>query len=244
MGSSRMESFMLPVGGFEYRGTNLDDLMSDRYTLATLVLDESGSTHSYAASMENTVKEIIKALRHSPVKDNLLYRQLHFGTNLREFHGFKQLHECNEADYDGCYVDGGRTSLYDSAVNAIESTVAEAQRLAGQQLMSNGIIVIMTDGCDYGSTLKMNNVKESLAKAVSNEELESLITLLLGVNLNEPARLEEFHKEVGFTRFDWIDNVDEKSLARIIGFISKSIVSQSKHLGSGGPSQQIGSLTF
>lgn len=241
---SDLEQFLLPVGGFQYHGAPMDNLMATEFTLASLVLDESGSTHSFRGMMEAFVKENVKALRASPRKDNLLYRQLHFGTNLRELHGFKLLEQCNEADYNNCYQDGGSTALYDASVNAIEATVAESKRLNSQQFVSNGIIIWLTDGCDYGSALKQSSVAASLAKAIASEELESILTILIGVNVgggSNKDKLESFAKEVGIDQFEAVEQITEAAMKKILGFVSKSILSQSKAVGSGGPSK---SLTF
>jgi len=241
---SDLEQFLLPVGGFQYHGVDMANLMATEFTCATLVLDESGSTHSFRNLMEDFVKENVKALRASPRKDNLLYRQLHFGTNLRELHGFKLLEQCNEADYNNCYKDGGSTALYDASVNAIEATVAEAQRLNSQQFVSNGIIIWLTDGCDYGSALKQNSVAQSLSKAIASEELESMLTIMIGVNMGDSGvkqKLQDFVTEVGISQFEDAGTMTEATMKKILGFVSKSIISQSKSVGSGGPSK---SLTF
>ena len=241
---SDLEQFLLPVGGFQYHGVPMDNLMATEFTLATLVFDESGSTRPFRDLMEKFAKENVKALRASPRKDNLLYRQLHFGTHLREVHGFKLLEQCNEADYDGCYKDGGSTALYDASVNAFEATQAEATRLNQQQFVSNGIVIVLTDGCDWGSALTQKSVADSLAKAIASEQLESILTILVGLNMTDQGvsqKLKDFADECKFDQFVDAGNMTEATLKKVLGFVSKSILSQSKAVGSGGPSK---TLTF
>lgn len=243
--SQQIQSFMIPGGGYGYTGTPVDSLMSFENTLATALLDESGSTSGFARDMELCTQAIVKSLRHCPRQDNLIYRHCHFGTNFREVHGFKPLSQCNEADYDGCYQPGGTTNLYGSCKNVLLATLDYAEKQAANRYLVNGIVYIITDGQHYapGESATPDDVKLALAKCISSESLESLITILIGVNPNDKIRksLKEFHDYVGFTQFIPMDEANEKSLAKLGNFISKSIQSQSQALGTKGPSQ---SLTF
>lgn len=207
------------------------------------MLDESGSTQSFARSMELCVKEVIKALRHSPRADNLIYRHCHFATSFREHHGFTPLAQLNPDMYDGCYQPGGQTTLYDSCDRVIRELHDYADRQAKQKYLCNGILFIITDGCDYGSTLSEDDVKKALEEAIGSESLESFVTILIGVNPEPSVQqgLREFATKAGFTQYIPLEKADEKTLARLGQFVSQSIVSQSQALGTGGPSQ---SLTF
>ncbi len=238
---SQMLSFMVPGTNYGYQGAKIDALASFENTLAIGLLDESGSTSAFARQMEGCVKEIIKALRHSPRAANLIYAHYHFDTHFREVHGFKPLIECNEGDYDGIWAGGGRTTLYDSEDKVINFMTDYARRQAEQHYTCNGIIWIITDGQDYGSVLGQKDVKLSLAKAITSEELESLMTILIGIN-DDPgiqAELEAHANTVGFTQYVPVEKADEKTLARLGGFISRSVSAQSQALGSKGPSQPL-----
>lgn len=246
MNSENIQSFAIPGTGFNYTGANINTLQSFENTIALGLLDESGSTTGFAKQMEAAVQEIIKSLRHSPRADNLIYRHCHFGTNFREVHGFLPLSQINEAMYDGCYRPGGQTTLYDSARRVILEMLDYGQQQAAQRYTCNGLIYILTDGQDYGSTYGVNNVKEALIQATSSEDLESLVTILIGVNdsPNIQKDLADFAQNAGFTRYVPMKDATEKSLAQLANFVSHSISSQSQALGTGGPSQQINSLTF
>lgn len=239
--SQTLQSYMLPGGGYGYTAAPVETLQSFENTLALGLLDESGSTGSFARQMELAVKEIIKSLRHSARADNLIYRHCHFGTGFREHHGFTPLGQINEDQYDGCYQPGGRTSLYDSCDRVIREVLDYGKKQAALKYLCNGIIYIITDGCDYGSTLNMNDVKRALTEAVSSEALESLITILIGVNSDKDIQreLQDFATTVGFTQYISIDKADEKTLARVANFVSQSIASQSQAIGTGGPSQSL-----
>lgn len=238
-----LPSFALPGSNYGYTGLRIDELTSFENTICTGLLDESGSTNSFARQMELCVKEIVKSLRMSPRGDNLIYRHCHFGTNFREVHGFLPLSQLNEDMYDGCYQNGGTTALYDSCDNVIRATQDYAAKQAALRYTCNGIIFIITDGQDLGSTLRESDVKKSLEQAIQSETLESLMTILIGVN--DDARIQQslqsFSQNCNFTQYVKISDASEKTLAKLANFISKSVQAQSQHLGSGGPSQP---LTF
>jgi uncharacterized protein YegL len=242
-GSQNMASFMVPGGGYGYTGMRVDAIQCPDNTVATGLLDESGSTTSFARPMELCVKEVIKSLRSSPRADNLLYRHTHFGSRFREIHGFKALPQINVDDYDGCYQPGGCTTLFDSEIKVIQSTRDYCAQQTKKKFMCNGFIYIITDGCDYGSVLTQGMVREELAKAISSEDMESLMTILIGVNPDPKIQqgLADHAAFCGFTQYVPLDNADEKTLAKLADFVSRSLSSQSQSLGTGGPSQ---SLTF
>jgi uncharacterized protein YegL len=240
-----MESRQVPGTHFGYTGTRLADLAgATEYTLCTIVLDESGSTEPFKNEMEKCIQEVVKACRYSPRADNLMLRLVAFGTNYREVHGFKLLQVCNVQDYDGCYRSAGTTALFDATCDAVEATKDYAKQLSDNDYLTNACVFVLTDGADNASKFNAKNVKESLAKCVQSEALESLVSVLIGVNIQDPTvstYLQDFNKLAEFTQFVELKDASEKTLAKLAAFVSKSISSQSSALGSGGPSS---SLTF
>jgi uncharacterized protein YegL len=72
------------------------------------------------------------------------------------------------------------------------------------------------------------------------EALEEINVVLIGVNINAYRKaLEDFQKESGIVQFIDIETADESSIAKIIGFISRSVSSSSQALLTGGKSQQV-----
>lgn len=240
-----LESRKVPGTHFGYTGTRLADLTgATEYTLCTIVLDESGSTDHFQKEMEKCIQEVVKACRYSPRADNLMLRLVAFGTGFREVHGFKLLQSCNPADYDNVYRSAGSTALFDSCCDAVEATMDYAKQLNDNEYLCNACVFVLTDGDDNASSFNASHVKDALAKCVKSEALESLVSVLVGVNIQEPhiqKFLAEFHKLAGFTQFVELKDASEKTLAKLAAFVSKSISSQSSAIGSGGPSQ---SLTF
>ena len=161
---------------------------------------------------------------------------------LSELHGFKLLENCHLADYGGCLSAGGSTALYDATENAIASTTSYARQLAAGDFSANAIVFVITDGMDNASKTPAQLVKAAFTKAIRSEALESIVSVLIGVNVQDAQvsrYLKMFHSEAGFTQYVELENADAKTLARLAEFVSRSISAQSQALGTGGASQPL-----
>lgn len=231
------------TGHFGFSAAKIENLGASEYTIVTVLIDKSGSTQPFQKEMEGALKEIIKACKYSPRADNLLIRVCIFDTIFYEVHGFQLLEKINLDDYNDILRGGGTTTLFDSSVNVIEATGNYGKTLLDADFTANGIVFIITDGCDYGSTLTTTSVKDALSKAMSTECLESLLTILIGVNIQNgsvASQLDKFQKESNLNKFVKMEDANPKTLAKLAEFVSKSISSQSQKVGSG----QAASLTF
>ena len=234
--TDNLESHGLQNDSFGYSAVGLDKLGASEYTLVTIVCDRSGSVNDFKTELAACLKEIVNACRHSPRADNLMIRLVMFGNDMEEIHGFKLLSNCNLADYDNAVRIEGNTALFDAAANAVSATADWGRQLTEQDFNVNAIVVCITDGDDNASTLGVGAVRSALSKATKNEALESLVSILVAVNMTDPHmkdRLDSFHKEAGFTQFVAINNANAKSLAKLAEFVSKSISAQSQALGTG-----------
>lgn len=237
-----LDQIDLPNSHYGYSATRIEELGATEYTVATIVCDVSGSTASFRFDMESAITRIVQACKYSPRADNLLLRLVVFDDTLSEVHGFKLLENCNLADYGGVLRPGGSTALYDATENAVSSVINYGQKLSAGDFSANAILFVITDGMDNASKLPAKKVKEALSKAVTGEALESVISILIGVNVRDQAvgrHLRQFHNEAGFTQYVELDQADAKMLARLAEFVSQSISAQSQALGTGGPSQPL-----
>ena len=245
--SDPLASFQVPGTTFGYTGIQVDELQSSTNTIAVALMDESGSTDEFKNELEQCCKTIVAALRDSTVADNLIYRQCHFGTSFREQMGFTELMKINVDVFNNCYHPGGSTHLYDSCDQVIREIGDYAKKHTALRYTVNGILFVMTDGRDYGSVLKQKDVKKALVDVMAEEDLESLMTILIGINPDSTiqAELEAFAKNIGFTKYIPLVTTDKKSLKdsldKVSQHLSQQIVAQSQVVGSGSMSQ---SLTF
>ena len=233
-----MEELNNPNTSFTYSGVRIDELMengSSEYTLVTLVIDRSGSVHPFKNEIEAGIKEVVKACKHSPRADNLMIRLVLFNDDIEEVHGYKLLQNCNPDDYNGVINPNYTTALFDATIRSIDATSTYAKTLADNDLDVNAIVVVITDGLDNVSACTPNNIKDSINNAISSESLESIRTVLVGVNVD----LSQMASDAGIDQYEELDNADSNTLAKLFDFISKSISAQSQSLGTGGPSKPI-----
>jgi uncharacterized protein YegL len=239
--TDNLEAFKMP-GSYGYSATKIADLGATEYTLVTLVVDDSGSINSFRGDMVACIKEVVNACRYSPRADNLMIRLVTFANALKEIHGFKLLANCQLDDYNNILVDGGCTALFDATVNSVDATSNYGKSLMDKEFQVNGIVIVITDGADNQSSATVNTVADSLKKAVTNETLESLVSILVGVNVTDPnisSALGTLHKDGGFTQYVELKDANSKTLAKLAQFVSKSISSQSTALGTGGASKSL-----
>lgn len=240
-----LSSFAVPGGGYGYTGAKIEDLGAIEYTLVQLLIDESGSTSGFGTDMENCIKEIVQALQLCPRKDNLLFRVNYFNNNIREIHGFMPLDQIKESDYAGTVKSSGSTALFDSTDRVLSEMMDYGSKLGSKKFLYNGIIFVVTDGMDTGanggSTLTPKSVHNHLAKIVADETMESMMSILIGINPDQYVQdgLKRCHAEMGFTQYVPMTEATKKSLAKLAKFVSQSVTSASAALGTGGPSKTL-----
>lgn len=242
LNDNTLDEVNLPHSHYGYSATGLEHLGATEYTVASIACDVSGSTAPFLFDMEAAVTEIVRACKFSPRADNLLLRLVAFDDALQEVHGFKLLENCDLADYAGVLRSGGTTALFDASENAASSVTHYGQRLAAADFSANAILFVITDGMDNASKVTARQVKAALRGAVTSEALESVVSILIGVNVqdSEAARhLRQFHRDAGFTQYVELGQADAKTLARLAQFVSRSISAQSQALGSGGAPQPL-----
>lgn len=239
-----LESFGINGSHYGFSAQRIADLGAAEYTLVTIAADSSPSVEPFRAEIERCIGAVVRASRSSPRADNLMLRVTTFDSAVHELHGFKPLAECPLAAYDGCLTHGGGTALFDGAHNGATALAGYGKHLSKANFNVNGILFVITDGEDNGSRALGPDVRDALKAAVETEALESLTSVLVGVNVQEPRMadyLAAFHKDAGFTRYVELGCADTDTLAKLADFVSRSVYAQSLALGSGKASLQ---LTF
>ena len=252
MGSDILESYSIPgAGNFTFSAVNPDDLEELGYTLATVVLDASGSLEYKKNLLTALLKTIAIGLKKSSRKETILLRVIIFNETIWEIHGFKHVTQIDsDNDYEGIEPKG-MTGLVDSMFSAVASTYEYAKKLVDDGYDTNACVYIITDGMDNRSKKKARDVSEQIARMKAGEEVESIITILFGVNdpicgwsKDVASALSELQAEVDFTEYIDAGDVTEENVGKIGGVVSSSIVSTSQALGTKGPSQQLPSKAF
>src|SRR5215468_7588207 len=86
---------------YKFSAARIDSLGASEYTLAHLVVDESGSVTSFKSELEAAMLATKQACEESPRAENLLLRATAFSSRVRELHGFKLLKTIQDRDYVG-----------------------------------------------------------------------------------------------------------------------------------------------
>lgn len=232
-------------GNFQFSAVRIEDLGASEYTLVTIVCDKSGSVIKFANKLLDCVKTIVEATQKSPRSENLLIRKLLFNTELEEVHGFRELSNINVADYPPIDCDS-MTALYDATYDAIGATLTYSEKLIEQDFDCNGIVFVITDGMDNRSSMTPSAIKKLMEDAQHDEKIESLQVIL--ITLRSPGSswaqdvdvsLERFYKDANLTQKVDLGEATSQRLAKLAGFVSESISSQSQALGTGAPSQSL-----
>lgn len=238
-----MESHTTGRGGYAFTGARIERLQTTNITLATIIVDVTGSVNRFAAELDQMIRNAIEGCKKAPQSDSIMIRLVFFSDrfqdNVEEVFGFTPV-----ADIDlnaiPKVVAGGNTPLFDATFEAIAATNAYGQTLRDNDFGVNGIGIYLTDGSDNASVLGPADVKREHDLAVSTEQLESFVSVLVGINAQVYRHeLERFQRDASLTQYTDAGEATAGRLGKLAGFISRSVSSQSQALGTGGPSQQI-----
>jgi len=232
------------TGTTKFSGAQINELESSQYTLCVLCVDSSMSISNFSHKISKAVKEVVRSLKNSKCSDNLMLRVLNFDRGTNEVHGFTEWNKCDLTQYDNIFKNlGGNTSLFDATVDGLDSLNTYGKELVDQDYSPvNAILIVITDGLDNFSTYTVKDVARKMKEGVGETKLESLLSILIGVNINDPQvgiELKNFETVGGFDQYIELDNVTEDSIAKLANFISKSVSAQSSSLGGGSKSQTI-----
>lgn len=230
--------------GFKFSGVRTEHLGATEYTVVTIAVDVTGSVSGFENDLRNCLITAVESCQKSPRSDNLLLRVITFSNRfhngVNELHGFKPLFEIDPKNDYPQLDPGGMTPLCDATFSSVGAVNAYAKKLMDDDFLANGIIFVITDGADNDSSTTPKMIKTEINKAIRGEDIESLITVLIGINAREyKSELEFFQKDTGIDKYIDAGDVTKGKLAKLAEFVSQSVSSQSQALGTGGPSQNI-----
>lgn len=227
------------VGNFRFSGVRPEKLGAPEYTLATIVMDKTGSLSGFESQLVDMKRAIVEACKRDPRSEFLMLRSVWFNSSVDEEHGFVELADVDPSQFANPDVSG-LTALYDAAYSSIAASNEYAKILRDQDYGVNAAVFIVTDGDDNDSARTLADVKAELARGVQQEFLESINVVLVGINAAQCRRqLEAFATGVGLSQFVDAGTATAANLARLANFVSRSISSQSQALGTGGASQAL-----
>jgi len=227
-------SIVLPAGnsGYHFSAIRPEKLGATEYTLATVVLDYTGSVSSFATELEQMLKTVLASCKRSPRANNLLVRVILFSSSFKggtqELHGFKPLEEIDANTYVLPNPSGG-TPLRDATYDSATATNAYAKYLYDQDFLVNAIQVVVTDGDDNASATPANKIKTAFSEAVKSERLESNIAILVAINATQcQNELDTFFNGAGFDHFRDVTDATDKEIAKLANKLDSEWKSVSK----------------
>lgn len=221
------------VQGFQFSGARPERLGASEYTLATILVDITGSVSSYQSELQTCVLNAVESCRKSPRSENLLLRLVVFNDTPKEMFGFIPLEDISVdmLNLPGC---GGQTALTDAIFSATSAANAYGKTLFDQDYLVNACSFVITDGDDNCSRMPIAQVAAELTKGIDSEWLESSSISIIGINAQRYAQsLKALSLQLGAG--DYIDAGDATPahLAKVARFISQSFSSKSQSLGTG-----------
>lgn len=223
------------VQGFQFSGARPERLGASEYTLATIVVDITGSVSSFERDLAACVASAVEACRQSPRSENMLVRLVAFNETPRELFGFMPLEDIQAAmlDLPDC---SGSTALIDAVYACSSAANAYGKTLYDQDYLVNACAFLITDGDDNCSRMPIDQVAAEIRRGAEGEWLQSSSISIIGVNAARYERqLKAISQALGAE--DYIDAGDASpaNLAKVARFISRSISSSSQTLAGGAP---------
>jgi uncharacterized protein YegL len=245
-GSNTLDMDVLTIpggGGFQFSAVKpaiLADLASE-YTLVTLAIDVTGSVYYFADQLLEMVKYVVRACKKSPRSENLLLRVIVFNTKIKELHGFIPVGQIDPDNDYKPFSCTGLTALRDAIYSGIGATLTLAQSLTKKDFTVNGVLYVITDGDDNASSRTPTQIADMVDQLASSEGIiESFISILVGINTKQCSGfLYSLQNEAKLTKYIDAGDATPQNLAKLGGWVSKSVSSVSQSLGTGGPSQPL-----
>jgi uncharacterized protein YegL len=221
---------------FQFSAIGMENLGATEYSLIGVVVDQSGSVHSFKTDLEDAIWYVIESCQKHPRSQNLLVRTTTFsGCSVDELHGFTTIDVLDKGRY--VLNPNGQTPLMDAVLESVDTLNSYAKSLNDNDFFVNGCIFCITDGSENSSQFaSMSKIRDAVNKIRTDESMESIQLILIGVNDSDAslkATLEQFKNDAGFDQYISIGDANPSKLAKLANWVSQSISSTSQALGSG-----------
>lgn len=236
------------AGTFTFSAKKIDKLGALQYTVVTIAIDVSGSVMRFASELRRCLIAIIQACKENQRAEFLVIRVITFSTNVQEVHGFVELKDIKEDDYPE-FMPSGFTCLFDATYDAVGSTIEYSRQMVDMGFDVNGAVYIITDGGEnpgggHVTIASPKMIADKVADALRQEDIESIITTVIGLNDPNDAWSDEVERDLkvlvdgaNITKMIIVGDATPENLAKLADWVSSSVSSQSDQVGSNAPSQ-------
>jgi hypothetical protein len=249
----------VPQTGFQFTAPPLAVFEEQKYTVVGITTDQSGSIYGVRGDLFAMNEAIDRDLKAGAGKHTIIVRRTaftdNFPNNVREQHGFLPalaVDPTNHFPVVNSYGEYGGTPLADGVMETILAAKEQAMQLINIQgvPLVNLALAFLTDGGETGSRFKPADIKAAIEQILAEGEIESIVTILVGVDCSENTtegkrtrqKLETFQQQAGLTKFIPFDEMTPGAFGQVARVISQTFTSTSQALGSGGPSKFVQGL--
>lgn len=233
-------------GNFAFKGTPIDQLMENNYTILQLIVDLSGSVSGFVHLVVRMLKAIVEKLSTIDTSANILVRATSFNSDVgvKEIHGFRLLENIKQDDYDGLTAQGS-TPLYGAIDEGIDALDKYGSHLTQKRYKINGINFVLTDGKhnfgDRDPATLLKELAEKQQQFLQSESFDSSTFILIEINKSErdaTAMLKLLADKLKFDRFIGIENISDATDS-LVNYIVTTTQQTSTLHGTGGKSQAV-----
>lgn len=226
-------SDLLTLSGTGYHFTAIlpENIKTDAICLASVLIDTSSSMDGEEQNLERCFEQAIQACDKAPNRDGIFIRITSFASTVKELRPFippsptpLKIHI------------GGMTALGRGILDSLRSTTQYAKVLSQGDYRCNAILIILTDGEETVDKPEqaVDMVQKELQTIRTEETLDSVLIILVGFrpSVGVMKTQQDFANAIG-ARYIPLQDVNPQKLAKLANFVSQSISSQSKQIGTG-----------
>lgn len=213
----------------------MDDIKTDQICLASIAIDTSSSMAGQEANLEQCFNQAIQACDKAPNRDGILVRITSFDSTVKELRAFVP-----PAPTPLQIKTAGMTALGRGVLDALRSTAHYAEVLAQGDYRCNAILIVLTDGDETvdDRTEVVQKINQELEQIKAKEVLDSVLIILIG--FRPDVQLKKIQADLAAAigaRYIQLQDVTPQKLAKLAEFVSQSISSQSRQIGTGQTAQ-------
>lgn len=196
------------------------DVPASRAVLLTMLLDDSGSIQyrGNEQAVRDGYNQVLKALLQSKQQDEILAQTRYI--NGRILYPYRFLSHAPMLDKSN-FTANGMTPLYDQAIVTLGSVLAKTTEFERNGQQVNTVTLIVTDGCDAGSSYTARNVYPLVTDMLAREN-----HIIAGMGIDDgETDFRQVFRDMGIPD-NWVltPKNDQQEIRRAFQLFSQSAV--------------------
>lgn len=201
-----------------------DSIATSETVLITLVIDTSGSVHSFESELKSCINGYVEEMRKSHHANKILVQVIKFNSTVT-IEGFKPIASLDPIEFH----PNGSTALYDATIVALDNSLKYQENLVDVGVSAKLIVFIVTDGNDNESKNSPAKAKALVDQLIVNEaNMNDFTSILVGVGESNRRNFEKAAREMGISQVKVISD-SSKDIRDAIGMLSASTSSAAQN---------------